>query len=118
MAIKPPAWAKGAHPTISGWMKGRELLVAKTISQSDIDEWNGTLGQAVRATPALNPTPKTTISVDDFNNKNQKHEEEVFPEIENMSKRELEEFARTKGVELDRRHSKRSLLTIVKDIMK
>jgi|TARA_B110000259_G_C14021379_1_gene403195 hypothetical protein len=105
MAIKPPAWAKGAHPTISGWMKGRELLVAKTISQSDIDEWNGTLGQPVP--PAPKPEPEPVVVV-----------EEDFSEIENMSKRELEEFARTKGVELDRRQSKRSLLTIVKDVMK
>ena len=54
MAIKPPAWAKGAHPTTSGWMKGRELLVAKTISQADIDEWNGTLGQPVPICPNSN----------------------------------------------------------------
>ena len=32
MAIKPPAWAKGAHPTTSGWMKGRELLGKNNIS--------------------------------------------------------------------------------------
>lgn len=107
MAIKPPAWAKGAHPTTSGWMKGRELLVAKTISQADIDEWNGTLGQPVPIAPTPTPRPEPEPVV-----------EEDFSEIENMSKRELEEFARTKGVELDRRQSKRSLLNIVKDIMR
>jgi len=105
MAIKPPAWAKGAHPTTKGWVKGRELLVAKKISQDDIDEWNGTLGQPVPIAPTPKPEPKPVVKED-------------FSEVENMSKRELEEFARTKGVELDRRQSKRSLLNIVKDIMR
>ena len=127
MAIKPPAWAKGAHPTTNGWMKGRELLVARKISQAEIDEWNG-IAPAPKAAPTapvvvtktndqMLSTPETIIPIDMFNNKSQKHEEEVSSDIDNMSKRELEVFARTKGVELDRRHSKKSLLSLVKGIV-
>lgn len=39
--IKRPSWAKGAHPTVNGWVKNGELLKSQKISQKDIDEFNG-----------------------------------------------------------------------------
>ena len=44
-------------------------------------------------------------------------EEEVLTEaspLEEMSKRELEDYGRTMGIELDRRHSKESLIEELK----
>jgi hypothetical protein len=45
-------------------------------------------------------------------------EEEVLTEaspLEEMSKKELEDYGRTLGIELDRRHSKESLIEEIKD---
>ena len=44
-------------------------------------------------------------------------EEEVDVEIEDLTKGELEELARTYGVELDKRESKASLLSSVKALI-
>ena len=46
-------------------------------------------------------------------------EEEVLTEaspLEEMSKRELEDYGRTMGIELDRRHSKESLIEELKGV--
>ena len=46
-------------------------------------------------------------------------EEEVLTEaspLEEMTKKELEEYGRTLGVELDRRHSKATLIEEIKEI--
>lgn len=43
MAIKPPAWAKNAVPTLKGWKhpKRNEILVNKKFTQAEIDEYLG-----------------------------------------------------------------------------
>ena len=38
------------------------------------------------------------------------------PVLENMNKKELEKYGRTIGIELDRRHSKDSLIKELKDV--
>jgi len=38
------------------------------------------------------------------------------PVLEKMDKKELEKYGRTKGIELDRRHSKDSLIKELKDV--
>ena len=46
-------------------------------------------------------------------------EEEVLTEaspLEDMTKKELEEYGRTLGIELDRRHSKASLIEELKEV--
>ena len=46
-------------------------------------------------------------------------EEEVLTEaspLEEMTKKELEEYGRTLGVELDRRHSKATLIEEIKEV--
>ena len=46
-------------------------------------------------------------------------EEEVLTEaspLEEMTKKELEEYGRTLGIELDRRHSKASLIGEIKEV--
>jgi hypothetical protein len=46
--ITAPNWCKDATPTPRGWVKGKELLKAQKLSESDIAEWNN----------VMNPTPK------------------------------------------------------------
>tara|TARA_Y100000389_G_scaffold148384_1_gene147490 strand:- start:4952 stop:5278 length:327 start_codon:yes stop_codon:yes gene_type:complete len=107
MAIQAPKWAKGSHPTLRGWVKDGELLKSQNITQDEINEWNGeTSAPKVVATSAPKAAPVQL--------------REIAPTttlIDDMSKKELESFARTKGVELDRRESKRSLIAKVKNLM-
>jgi len=51
MALKPPAWAPDAVPTTRGWARGNEILVARKISQAEIDEFFA---------PAVTETKKRT----------------------------------------------------------
>ena len=39
------------------------------------------------------------------------------PDLPSMSKKELEKYGRTLGVELDRRHSKKDLIKELKDVL-
>lgn len=113
MAIQAPKWAKGSHPTLRGWVKDGELLKSQNITQDEINEWNGeTSAPKVVATSTPKAAPvqlreiaPTTTLIDES------------PKFDDMSKKELESFARTKGVELDRRESKRSLIAKVKNLM-
>ena len=44
-------------------------------------------------------------------------EETTDVSLESMSKKELEKYGRTLGVELDRRHSKKDLIKELKDVL-
>ncbi len=62
----------------------------------------------VEAAPAPEPTVEEVLFTP---------EEEVLTEaspLEEMSKKELEDYGRTLGIELDRRHSKESLIEELK----
>lgn len=37
--IQPPKWARDAQPTLNGWMKKGELLLARKHTQAQVDEW-------------------------------------------------------------------------------
>lgn len=92
MAISGP---KGAEPTIRGWVnpKTGELLKSQKITQAQIDEWHGK--------PLVEPTVEENDDID----------------LENLTKVELEELAREKGVELDRRKRKDVLLGTVRNLL-
>ena len=68
----------------------------------------GDLVRGKVSTPAPKPAPvveETTV------------EETSDVSLESMSKKELESYGRTLGVELDRRHSKKDLVKELKDVL-
>lgn len=118
MAIKPPNHAKNAKPTRRGWVHPRtkELLVARKITQSQIDEYLGI------TPPPPPPTPVEPIIVEEDNPEfdiEDPTEELVTAELdfEDMTKRELEEVGREHGIELDRREKKTTLIEKLKDVI-
>jgi len=65
----------------------------------------GDLIRGVKAEPTPAPAPEPVV-------------EEVVeeaPTLEDMSKKELEEYGRTLGIELDRRHKKEDLIEELKE---
>ena len=124
--LTPPSFKKDAVPTKNGWRhpKTGELLVSKSISQEEIDEYMGV--------SKPEPKPKTheqmskaeleakgrdhgieldrRRSHDDLVEELEDHIENDAIDLENMSKRELEALGREHGHELDRRKNKRDLI--------
>ena len=124
--LTPPSFKKDAVPTSNGWRhpKTGELLVSKSISQEEIDEYMGV--------SKPEPKPKTheqmskaeleakgrehgieldrRRSHDDLVEELEDHIENDAIDLENMSKRELEALGREHGHELDRRKNKRDLI--------
>ena len=124
--LTPPSFKKDAVPTKNGWRhpKTGELLVSKSISQEEIDEYMGV--------SKPEPKPKTheqmskaeleakgrehgieldrRRSHDDLVEELEDHIENDAIDLENMSKRELEDLGREHGHELDRRKNKRDLI--------
>ena len=82
----------------------------------------GDLVGGKKAAPAPTPTPEpvvveevvgSPIVEEDTTNYDEVIEEEFYESdvsLHDMTKRELEEYGRTVGIELDRRHSKRRLV--------
>ena len=70
----------------------------------------GDLIRGVKAepTPAPAPAPAPEPVVEEV-------VEEEAPTLEDMSKKELEEYGRTLGIELDRRHKKEDLIEELKE---
>lgn len=104
MAITAPAFQKNAVPSLKGWHhpKTGELLKSQRITQAEIDEFNG----VVEVTEV-----EEEIVVDSTN--------DIPDDIEGMTKRELEEYAREHlDVELDRRKGRKTLLAQVADLVK
>lgn len=100
--IKAPAWAKGAHPTLRGWVRNGELLKGQKISQKDIDEWYGK--EVAPAAPVVEPEPVVEAPV-----------AEPKPEITeeslaDLSKQEIDDLALEYDIELDRRTKKESMI--------
>ena len=63
--------------------------------------------------PAPEPVVESPIVEEDTTNYEEVIEEEVYESdvsLHDMSKKELEEYGRTVGLELDRRHSKKRLV--------
>tara|TARA_B110000467_G_C18263651_1_gene447863 strand:- start:349 stop:636 length:288 start_codon:yes stop_codon:yes gene_type:complete len=94
--MKKAGWLKNGIATEHGIVdsKGTMLKRGKMTTHA-IHAWNG-------ISPVVAPVVE---------------EEEVDVEIEDLTKGELEELARTYGVELDKRESKASLLSSVKALI-
>lgn len=104
MAITPPAFQKDAVPSLKGWHhpKTNELLKSQRISQSEIDEFHGV---------TVEPEVEEEIIIDTTN--------DIPDELEAMTKRELEAYARENlDVELDRRSSRKKLLDQVSELIR
>ena len=64
-------------------------------------------GVKAESTPAPTPVPAPEPVVEEV--------VEEAPTLEDMSKKELEEYGRTLGIELDRRHKKEDLIEELKE---
>ena len=109
MAIKPPNWAKGAIPTPQGWKNKRtgELLVAQKISKSQIDEFFGVEPEIQTLTES--PTTAEEAKEEWFGDET--------PDLDSMTKLELEALGRENGIELDRRKNKADLIEELKEVI-
>tara|TARA_B100000900_G_scaffold415740_1_gene446928 strand:+ start:32 stop:364 length:333 start_codon:yes stop_codon:yes gene_type:complete len=109
MAISPPSFQKDAIPTPNGWVhpKTNELLLARRINKEDINEY---------LSPAAAPQPLRESPVTEAEFVEEIMESDAV-DFDSMTKRELEEFGREHGVELDRRENKQSLIAQVKTLM-
>ena len=116
MAIKPPAWCSRAVPTLHGWKHWAtaEILIPRKFTQEMIDEfWAEKNGTTVTVTP-VDPVVTAT---DDFTGEiTVTVTDDEEPDLDSMSKVELEALGREKGVELDRRKTKRKLVEELKKI--
>ena len=105
MAISGP---KGSSPTHRGWVSaGGELLKAQKIGKAAITEWhmlNSSGGATEEQVQDMITEGKIQAAMADH-------------ELSSMSKKQLEDLGREHGVELDRRQSKKSLVTQMKGII-
>ena len=137
MAIRPPSWCKHAVPTPRGWCdpKTGELLKAIKINGRMIDEFH-----AFNNTEEVQPVdpivmepelPLEPVAAEDiaiveatfpedevvFEVEEAPEETSEYDDLEDMTKKELEELGREHGVELDRREKKSTLIEKMKDIL-
>ena len=134
MPITRPGWCRGARPTPRGWYKGREKLLARKFTEQEINEWYAAnpsedhreptpqvLTETMPVEPTPVPQPELLVETMPAVNTDQIWQPSVQPSVDlsldDMTKRELEEMARDHGVELDRRQSKRSLMSQVKKLL-
>tara|TARA_B100000131_G_scaffold316558_1_gene356836 strand:- start:1364 stop:1711 length:348 start_codon:yes stop_codon:yes gene_type:complete len=112
MAIKPPAWCSFAVPTQRGWEDPHsgELLVSSRHSQDQINEWHGIpTSTPMKEAAAVEPELLIEEGEDDDLGS-------MGPDLENMTKKELEALGREHGVELDRRKSKVDLVEELREL--
>jgi len=133
MGISPPNHQKDAVPTPQGWRHPRtnELLVSRTISQTDIDIYLGimpappaevTMPRASKPVTPI-PTPSETMQAElepvHGTLSDNAHEEDPDwhsgCDHEDMTKDELEAKGREHGIELDRRKSREDLVEELED---
>jgi hypothetical protein len=96
--IKAPNWCKDAQPTLKGWVRNGELLVARRFTQEQIDEFNGGVVEQVveevvyEAPQMLNEAAPNNTSLED------------------MTKRELIALCKEKGIPANITNSKKTLI--------
>ena len=106
--IHKPKWLAKTTATTRGYEIDGELLKAARLSQEQIDEWNGTSAPApVEMITEADPVVEEVEVI----------VEEDAPALEDMTKAELEALGREHGVELDRRKTKKSLISQMKGIL-
>ena len=122
MAIRGP---KGSHPTTRGWIdpKTGELLKSQKIPESFIAGFFGARMEEEVAPPPPAPEPVSHVMSDDTLEMHVDGGDcdcedcDCDPYTCKMSKRELEEYGRTVGIELDRRKTKNGMLEDLKAFM-
>jgi hypothetical protein len=123
--IKPPAWCADAIPGKNGWTDAKtgEVYQSNRFTQAQIDEFMGV------STPPAKVQKPVLEDLTDLITEGKIRAAEIEMEkdleytkdpddISNMNKKELEKLAREHGVELDRRKSKKALLTQLRSILK
>lgn len=116
MTIKPPAWCSKAVPVPHGWKHWAtsEILLPKTFTEEQIAEfWAEKEGAPA---PVASPPVATEEDVQDMITEGKIQSAMADSLLESMSKKELEDLGREHGIELDRRQSKKSLVTQMKSI--
>ena len=107
--ITPPNWCRNAVPTLKGWAdpKTGELLVARKISQDDIDEHNNV--KAYGAEPVVEVIEQMYGVPEEA--PQMLHEAPVNNvSLEDMTKRELLALGEQHGIELSRFATKKKLI--------
>jgi len=113
--IKAPKWCSDAVPVASkGWVSPKgELMSSSRFTQAQVDEWYGTI-----ETTAEEDIQEVFVAADDKATVEGKWDAAMKDqELDSLSKRELETLGREHGVELDRRQSKKSLISQMKGII-
>lgn len=141
--VNKPGWLADsiAHPdgyyTVDG-----EKLKGVMLAPQQIEEWNSDapemppMPEAVAPAPMYTPEPMEAMSTEEAQDLGKDWKEEAdmsytpddevqmlnesptsMPDLEEMSKRELENLGREHGVELDRREKKSSLVEKMKNII-
>ena len=130
MAIKPPAWCAGAIPEMNkGWVdpNTNELLVSSRFTQAQVDEFYGVpsfediqdMNQEgkIEAGMAFADKVEPTVVDEDEWQAEDLNQDGVVDELESMTKKELELLGREHGVELDRRKTRKSLVSQMRNLL-
>ena len=122
MAIRPPAWCAGAVPERNkGWVdpNSGELLVSSRFTQAQIDEFYGIPSieevQVVHEEVTA-PVEPTVVDEDEWQAEDL-NQDGTVDELESMTKKELETLGREHGVELDRRKTRASLVSQMRNLL-
>lgn len=121
MAIKPPAWCSHAVPDKNkGWVdpKSGELYKSSRFSQAEVDAFYGVATVPDNSLPPIGAVEAEQAIHHTFTEgKIQAAMRDMESDLDTMSKVELEEMGRLHGVELDRRKSKKSLISTMKGVL-
>lgn len=126
--VQKPGWLADsiAHPD-GYYTADGEKLKGVMLTPQQVDDWNSDAPMEapvkVKAAPAPmeTPAPATAMSTAEAQDLGKVEMLTEAPtdmnDLENMSKRELEDLGREHGVELDRREKKSSLIEQIKSII-
>jgi hypothetical protein len=130
MAIKPPAWCAGAIPEMNkGWVdpNTNELLVSSRFTQAQVDEFYGVpsfediqdMNQEgkIEAGMAFAAKVEPTVVDEDEWQAEDLNQDGTVDDLESMTKKELELLGREHGVELDRRKTRSSLVSQMRNLL-
>ena len=126
--VQKPGWLADsiAHPD-GYYTADGEKLKGVMLTPQQVDDWNSDAPMEapvkVKAAPAPmeTPAPATAMSTAEAQDLGKVEMLTEAPtdmnDLENMSKRELEDLGREHGVELDRREKKSSLIEQIKSVI-
>ena len=105
--ITPPNYQKDSVITPTGWRHPRtnELLISRNFTAEEIDEYNGNETMMLKESPTTMQEAKAHMTAD------------LQYDLDSMSKKQLEELGRTRGIELDRRKNKEDLIEELKEVL-